>query len=347
VEIENRDDDDRLVGGGQQTEDRAFDLTLRPRRFAEFVGQREQLSNLEVFVKAARGRREPLDHVLLCGPPGLGKTTLAHILANELDVNIKCDSGPGIEHKGKLAALLTGLKRGDVLFIDEIHRLNVTVEESLYPAVEDFQMDFVAGEGAHAMTYRIAIEPFTLVGATTRTGLLTAPMLSRFGIEIRLSYYSPEDLARIIDRSARLMDVEIDADACDEIARRARGTPRVANRLLRRARDFAEVKWDGRVSLAAARDTLDSLQIDHAGLDLMDRRLLGAIIEHYDGGPVGLDTLSASLGEPRDTIEDVIEPFLIQQGFLKRTPRGREATPRAYEHLKRTREARGGQQQLF
>ncbi len=331
---DQKDNEDRLIGGEQKGEDRVYDLTLRPRRFEDFVGQKEQISNLKIFVEAARRRGEPLDHVLLCGPPGLGKTTLAHILANELEVRIKCDSGPGVEHKGKLAALLTGLKRGDILFIDEIHRLNVTVEESLYPAVEDFQMDFVAGEGAHAMTYKIAIEPFTLVGATTRTGLLTAPLLSRFGIEVRLSFYPPEDLAHIVDRSARLMGVEIDDDACTELARRARGTPRVANRLLRRARDFAEVKWDGKVSIDAARDTLDSLQIDQAGLDLMDRRLLTTIIDHYEGGPVGLDTLSASVGEPRDTIEDVIEPYLIQRGFLKRTPRGREATPRAYDHMK-------------
>lgn len=333
---ENHDNEDRLIGAEQKGEDRVYDLTLRPRRFDDFVGQKDQVANLKIFVEAARRRGDPLDHVLLCGPPGLGKTTLAHILANELEVRIKCDSGPGLEHKGKLAALLTGLKRGDILFIDEIHRLNVTVEESIYPAVEDFQMDFVAGEGAHAMTYKIAIEPFTLVGATTRTGLLTAPLLSRFGIEVRLSFYPPEELALIVERSARLMEVEITNEACMELARRARGTPRVANRLLRRARDFAEVKWDGTISLDAAQDTLDSLQIDQAGLDLMDRRLLTIIIDHYDGGPVGVDTLSASVGEPRDTIEDVLEPYLIQQGFLKRTPRGREATPRAYDHMKKT-----------
>ncbi len=339
-------DQDRLVGGGRSPEDRALDVALRPRRFDEFVGQRDQVANLKVFVEAARRRGEPLDHVLLCGPPGLGKTTLAHILARELDAQIKCDSGPGLEHKGKLAALLTSLGRGDVLFVDEIHRLNVVVEESLYPAIEDFQMDIIAGEGAHALTYRVSIQPFTLVGATTRTGLLTAPLLSRFGIEVRLDYYPPDDLSVIVERSARLLGVRITDEACREIARRSRGTPRVANRWLRRARDFAEVRWDGEISLAAARDTLDSLQVDAEGLDRMDRRLLRVIIEHYEGGPVGLDTLSASLGEPRDTIEDVIEPYLIQQGFLKRTPRGREATARAYDHLKAAR-PRGPQGALF
>jgi Holliday junction DNA helicase RuvB len=336
------------VEGTQQPDDRAFDVALRPRSFDEFVGQRDQVANLKVFVEAARRRGDPLDHVLLCGPPGLGKTTLAHILARELGVQIKCDSGPGVEHKGKLAALLTGLTRGDVLFVDEIHRLNVTVEESLYPAIEDFQMDIVAGEGAHALTYRVALEPFTLVGATTRTGLLTAPLLSRFGIEIRLSYYPPEDLTEVVRRSARVLGVTIHDAACQEIARRSRGTPRIANRWLRRARDFAEVRWDGTISLEAARDTLDSLQVDLFGLDQMDRRLLAIIIEHYDGGPVGLDTLSASLGEPRDTIEDVIEPYLIQQGFLQRTPRGRQATPRAYECLKATPpRQQSSQRQLF
>lgn len=341
------DDDESIVSGTKKPDDRTFDITLRPRRFEEFVGQRDQISNLKVFVEAARKRDEPLDHVLLCGPPGLGKTTLAHILAVELGVQIKCDSGPGVEHKGKLAALLTGLGRGDVLFIDEIHRLNVAVEESLYPAIEDFQMDIVAGEGAHALTYRVALEPFTLVGATTRTGLLTAPLLSRFGIEVRLNYYPPEDLTEIVRRSARLLGVAISESACEEIAKRARGTPRVVNRLLRRARDFAEVRWDGEISLDAAKDTLDNLKVDHHGLEQMDRRLLRAIIEHYDGGPVGLDTLSASLGEPRDTIEDVIEPYLIQQGFLKRTPRGREATPRAYDHLKLLKSENKKQAQLF
>ena len=325
--------DERLVSGVRQSGEGAFDHALRPRRFDDFVGQRSQVENLRVFVEAARRRGEPLDHVLLCGPPGLGKTTLAHILAHELDVNIKCDTGPGVEHKGKLAALLTSLSRGDILFIDEIHRLNVAVEESLYPAVEDFKMDIVSGEGAHALTFQMPLDPFTLVGATTRTGLLTAPMLSRFGIEIRLDYYPPEDLAVIIARSARLLQVAITDAACEELARRARGTPRVANRLLRRARDFADVRWDGEITLEAARDTLEHLRVDQAGLEEMDRRFLRTIIEHYDGGPVGLDTLSASLGEPRDTIEDVIEPYLIQQGFLQRTPRGRIVTARAYEHL--------------
>jgi len=329
------EEEDRAITGEPVREDRTFDVALRPKGFDEFVGQADQVRNLKIFVQAARKRGEPLDHVLLCGPPGLGKTTLAHILAHELEAQIKCDSGPGVEHKGKLAALLTGLGRSDVLFIDEIHRLNVVVEESLYPAIEDFQMDIVAGEGAHAMTYRVAIEPFTLVGATTRTGLLTAPLLSRFGIEVRLNYYPAEDLAKIVRRSASLLEVNITDDACLELARRSRGTPRIANRWLRRARDFADVRWGGDISLEAARDALESLRVDEVGLDGLDRRFLTAIIEHYDGGPVGLDTLSASLGEPRDTIEDVIEPYLIQQGFLKRTPKGRCATPKAYDHLKK------------
>ncbi len=339
--------DDSIVGGAQKQDEKIFDLTLRPRRFDEFVGQKDQISNLKVFVAAASRRGDPLDHVLLCGPPGLGKTTLAHILSRELGVQIKCDSGPGVEHKGKLAALLTGLGRGDVLFIDEIHRLNVAVEESLYPAIEDFQMDIVAGEGAHALTYRVSLEPFTLIGATTRTGLLTAPLLSRFGIEIRLNYYPPEELAVIVRRSATLLDVVISDEACEELARRARGTPRVANRLLRRARDFAEIRWDGTISLESARDTLHNLKVDSSGLEEIDRKLLTIIIDHYEGGPVGLDTLSASIGEPRDTIEDVLEPYLIQQGFLKRTPRGREATARAYKHLKLAVPKKKNQGSLF
>jgi holliday junction DNA helicase RuvB len=326
-------DSTRTLGGSELSDDREYDITLRPSRFDEFIGQAKLKENLRVYVEAAKRRRGPLDHVLFCGPPGLGKTTLSLILAQEMGVNLAMASGPAIEHKGQLAALLTKLERGDVLFIDEIHRLSPVVEENLYTAVEDFRIDIVQGDGPYAATLQLPISPFTLVGATTRTGLLTSPMLSRFGIVERLDYYPAEDLAKVVLRSARLLSIEVEPKAADEIARRARGTPRIVNRLLRRARDFAEVLGDGRIDLRMANEALRRLEVDDAGLDEMDRRYLRVIIEHYKGGPVGVDTLAAALSEPRDTLEDVYEPFLLQQGFLARTARGRVVTDRAYQHL--------------
>ncbi|HET8933849.1 MAG TPA: Holliday junction branch migration DNA helicase RuvB [Polyangiales bacterium] len=323
----------RTLTASQANDDREYDITLRPSRFDDFIGQNKLKENLRVYVEAAKRRNGPLDHVLFCGPPGLGKTTLSLILAQEMGVNLAMASGPAIEHKGQLAALLTKLERGDVLFIDEIHRLSSVVEENLYTAVEDFRMDIVQGDGPYAATLSLPLAPFTLVGATTRTGLLTSPMLSRFGIVERLDYYPAEDLAKVVQRSARLLSISVDPDAAKEIARRARGTPRIVNRLLRRARDFAEVLGDGRIDLAMANEALRRLEVDDAGLDEMDRRYLRVIIEHYKGGPVGVDTLAAALSEPRDTLEDVYEPFLLQQGFLARTARGRVVTDRAYQHL--------------
>jgi holliday junction DNA helicase RuvB len=325
--------DQRFVDATLSTADRELDLTLRPSRFDDFVGQQKLKDNLRVYVEAAKRRKGPLDHVLFCGPPGLGKTTLSLILAKEMGANMAMASGPAIEHKGQLAALLTKLERGDVLFIDEIHRLSPVVEENLYTAVEDFRIDIVQGDGPYAATLQLPLAPFTLVGATTRTGLLTSPMLSRFGIVERLDYYPKEELAQVVLRSARLLELKIDEQAAAEIARRARGTPRIVNRLLRRTRDFAEVLGDGRIDVAMASRALERLEVDDAGLDEMDRRYLRIIIEHYKGGPVGVDTLAAALSEPRDTLEDVYEPFLLQQGFLARTARGRVVTDRAYEHL--------------
>jgi len=309
------------------------DLTLRPSRFDDFVGQEKVIDNLRVMVEAHRRRGEPLDHVLFCGPPGLGKTTLAYILGEEMDADVHVTSGPAVEHKGQLATLLTKLGDRDVLFVDEIHRLNPIVEESLYTAIEDFHVDAVHGDGPYASTVRLALRPFTLVGATTRTGLLTSPLLSRFGYVARLDYYAPAALARIVGRNAALLGVAIDEDGATEIARRARGTPRIANRLLRRARDFAEVLGDGRLDRRTAAAALDRLDVDDAGLDEMDRRFLGIVCAQFGGGPVGIETLAAALSEPRDTLEDVYEPFLIQQGFLARTARGRIATERAFTHL--------------
>jgi Holliday junction DNA helicase RuvB len=315
-------------------EDKRYDLTLRPSRFDDFVGQEKIKENLKVFVQAARARKEPLDHVLFCGPPGLGKTTLANILSEELGVSLVVASGPAIEHKGQLASLVTKLNARDVLFIDEIHRLAPVVEENLYTAIEDFRIEVVTGDGPYAQTLHLPLRPFTLVAATTRTGLLTAPLLSRFGYVARLDYYPPEQLAQVVTRSARLLEIEIEERAAFEIAQRARGTPRIANRLLRRTRDFAEVLSDGRLTTEVAERALDRLDVDRAGLDDMDRRFLTIIIDFYKGGPVGIETLAAALSEPRDTLEDVYEPFLIQQGFLARTARGRVATERAYQHLK-------------
>jgi Holliday junction DNA helicase RuvB len=325
--------EERLVNAHGSSDERELDRALRPTRFAEFVGQRKIMDNLHVYVQAAKQRGEPLDHVLLCGPPGLGKTTVAHILGNELGRQVATAHGPAIEHKGQLAALLTRMERGDVLFIDEIHRLSPVIEENLYTAVEDFRIDIVQGDGPYAATLQLPLAPFTLIGATTRTGLLTNPMLSRFGIVERLDYYPAEDLSEIVRRSARLLQIALADDAAFEIARRARGTPRIANRLLRRARDFATVLGNGAIDRKLADNALTRLEVDDAGLDAMDRRLLRVIVEHYKGGPVGIDTLAAVLSEPRDTLEDVYEPFLLQQGFLARTARGRVVTDKAYEHL--------------
>jgi Holliday junction DNA helicase RuvB len=326
----------RAIDAGVRGDDAHFDRTLRPKTFGEYIGQAKHKENLRVFVEAAKRRGEPLDHILFSGPPGLGKTTLAHILAHEMGVQLITTSGPVIEHKGALAALLTTkLSKNDILFVDEIHRLNPVVEESLYPALDDLVIDIMTGEGAFASAVQIPLQPFTLVGATTRTGLLTAPLFSRFGHVVRLDFYPPDDLARIVTRSANLLRVALDPDAAREIATRARGTPRVANRLLRRIRDFAEVLGTGRVDLDRVRQACDRLEVDNAGLDEMDRRYLTVVIDHYEGGPVGVEALAAALAEPRDTLEDVIEPFLIQQGYVGRTPRGRVANRRAYEALGR------------
>jgi holliday junction DNA helicase RuvB len=329
-------DDERdrgVIDASLGDDERHYDVALRPTRLDEYVGQRKHVDNLRVFIEAARQRGEALDHVLFCGPPGLGKTTLAHIIASEMGVAIHCSSGPAIEHKGGLAALLTKVGPREVLFIDEIHRLTPIVEENLYPAIEDFEMDIIAGDGPHAASYKLPLNPFTLVGATTRTGLLTSPLLSRFGVSIRLDYYPPEDLQKIVMRSAGLLHLEIKEDGAAEIARRARGTPRIANRLLRRVRDFAQVEGTGLIDIAAARHALERLEVDEVGFDDMDRKILLTIIEKFGGGPVGIETISAAVSEPRDTLEDVYEPYLLQNGFLQRTPRGRVATRRAYEHL--------------
>jgi len=324
---------DRLVSSAASSDDDRFDRLFRPASFDEYVGQQKHVDNLRVFVEAARRRGEPLDHMLICGPPGLGKTTLAHILAREMGVTLHATAGPAIEHKGALAGLLTKLEPGDVLFIDEIHRLNAAVEESLYPAIESFEIDLMTGDGPYATTIQLPLKPFCLVGATTRTGLITAPLLSRFGYVMRLDFYPVEELVCIVERSARLLEVPIDSGGATEIAKRSRGTPRIANRLLRRVRDFADVLGTGEIDVAIAATTAERLDIDAAGLDSMDRRLMTIVIDHYDGGPVGIDTLAAALSEPRDTLEDVYEPYLLQQGFIGRTSRGRIATRKAYLHL--------------
>jgi len=339
---------DRLVSSSAFPDDDRFDRLFRPESFDDYVGQKKHVDNLRVFTEAARRRGEPLDHMLLCGPPGLGKTTLAGILAKEMGVMLHTTSGPAIEHKGALAGLLTKLEAGDVLFIDEIHRLNAAVEESLYPAIEGFEIDIMTGEGPYATTVQLALKPFCLIGATTRTGLLTAPLLSRFGYVMRLDYYPVEDLVHIVRRSARLLEVPIDDEGAEQVAMRSRGTPRIANRLLRRVRDFAEVLGTGVIDGKIAATTAERLDIDDSGLDTMDRRFLEVIIEHYEGGPVGIDTLAAALSEPRDTLEDVYEPYLLQQGFIGRTPRGRIATRRAFAHLGRPApEDEGSQRELF
>jgi len=308
--------------------------SLRPKTLEDYIGQAKHKDNLRVFVEAARRRGEPLDHLLLSGPPGLGKTTLAQILAHEMGVELHMTNGPVVEHKGALAGLLTKLGKNDILFIDEIHRLNPVVEESLYPAMEDFRIDVVTGDGAFASSIQIPVQPFTLIGATTRTGMLTAPLHSRFGQIMRLDLYPVEDLARIIERSARLLGVTIDARGAFSLAARARGTPRIANRLLRRVRDFADVLGSGVIDESMVMKACERLDIDSAGFDEMDRRLLSIIMIDYEGGPVGVETIAAALGEPRDTIEDVYEPYLLQQGYLGRTTRGRVATRKAFEHMR-------------
>ncbi len=324
---------DRVITPQKKEEDLPVEGSLRPRSLADYIGQEKVKENLSIFIAAAKGRSEPLDHVLFHGFPGLGKTSLASVISFEMGVNLRSTSGPVIERPGDLAAILTNLEGGDVLFIDEIHRLNHVVEEILYPAMEDFKLDIIIGQGPSARTIKLDLPPFTLIGATTRAGMLSPPLRDRFGVSLRLEFYSPDELKSIIFRSAKILGIAIEQEGALEISRRSRGTPRVANRLLRRVRDYAQVRADGIISAAVADDALKMLDVDQKGFDAMDRKILGAIIDKYDGGPVGIETLAASVSEEKDTIEDVYEPYLIKEGFLTKTPRGRLATRLAYEHL--------------
>lgn len=325
--------EERLISGILKDEEVEFESSLRPQRIDDFIGQEKLKTSLNIFMEAARRRGEPLDHILFFGPPGLGKTSLAHIIAREMKAEIRCSSGPVLERPGDLAGLLTNLEEGDVLFVDEIHRLSHIVEEYLYPAMEDFRLDIMIDKGPNARSVRINLPRFTLIGATTRSGLLTSPLRARFGIAERIGYYVPDELCKIVERSARILNVDINTEGASEIARRARGTPRVANRLLKRVRDFAEVKADGKVTREIAHDALRMLEVDEEGFDQMDKRILSTIMREFNGGPVGIGTLSVAIGEEEDTLEEIYEPYLIQKGFLKRTSQGRVLTPLAYEHL--------------
>ena len=340
-------DDRSILSGSPDPEDLTIEQSLRPRTLEEYIGQTRIVDKLRVFIQAARERREALDHVLLFGPPGLGKTTLANIIAEEMNTSLRTTSGPVLERAGDLAAILTNLEAGQVLFIDEIHRLGPTVEEILYPALEDYALDLIIGQGPAARTMKIELPRFTLVGATTRAGLITAPLRGRFGIVHRLDFYQPEHLAEIVTRSATLLHVTMDEDGAREIARRSRGTPRIVNRLLRRVRDFAQVEGEGKIDMETARRALELLEVDELGFDEVDRKILTTLIEHYSGGPAGIKALAAAVGEDHGTLEDLYEPFLIQEGFLQRTNRGRVATPKAYQHLGLTPPSPGSNRSLF
>jgi holliday junction DNA helicase RuvB len=340
-------EEDRLIDSEQDNEEVGYDNSLRPSQLTEYVGQEKIKENLNIFISAAKMREESLDHVLFYGPPGLGKTTLANIIASEMDANIKSTSGPVIEKSGDLAALLTNLKKGDVLFIDEIHRLSNVIEEILYSAMEDYKLDIMIGQGPSARSIKLELPPFTLVGATTRAGLLTSPLRDRFGVVHRLDYYNEKELETILTRSAGILEIAIVLEGANEIARRSRGTPRIANRLLRRVRDYAQVKADGIITREVAASALEMMEVDAKGLDKMDHKLLLAMIEKYSGGPVGIESLAASISEEKDTIEDVLEPYLIQTGFIQRTPRGRVATPMAYKHFNKLLPSQSKQEDLF